>query len=163
MPVKVDLFNELDGTSCMITELCVTDLLAASPHRRLFVYGTLMSNAVSDYGQAARDRLVLEAPSRMAAHTCGLLYELGRYPGLVVNGSTTTVVHGQLLLLADELVTLPWLDDYEAISSAPGADNEYARQLRTVVVPGGTVIAAWVYVYIKPVNGLIPIANGRWR
>jgi gamma-glutamylcyclotransferase (GGCT)/AIG2-like uncharacterized protein YtfP len=145
----------------------MAELLAAPPQQRLFVYGTLMRAAGSNYGQAARMRLDQEAPQRLAAETRGQLYQLGQYPGLVA-GDTGDVVHGELILLRDPAVTLPWLDDYEAISPEPDADNEYARQLREITIPGGATgsgvtVSAWTYVYIKPVRGLRLIVSGRWQ
>jgi gamma-glutamylcyclotransferase (GGCT)/AIG2-like uncharacterized protein YtfP len=142
------------------------ELLSVPPQQRLFVYGTLMSSARGAYGQVARARLLGEAPHRVAAHTLGELYELGQYPGLVVrddpNDKTTNVVHGQLVLLPDEKATLSWLDEYEAISTAPHADNEYVRQLRDVTVADGSTVSAWIYVYVKSVAGLARIQGGRW-
>jgi gamma-glutamylcyclotransferase (GGCT)/AIG2-like uncharacterized protein YtfP len=138
-------------------------LLAAPATHRLFVYGTLMSKAVSDYGLVARTRLIRESwPQRWSATTPGQLYELGRYPGLIATETHNEVVHGELVLLSDPAATLPWLDDYEAISPDPHADNEYVRQLRDVMIVGGPSISAWSYLYVRPVTGLKRIATGRW-
>ena len=138
-------------------------MLLAPAARRLFGYGTLMSSAEGAYGEAARSRLRREAPLRLPASTRGALYELGRYPGLVDAASADERVHGQLVLLADAAATLPWLDEYETISAAPDADNEYARRERTVTLASGRTVTAWSYVYIRPVAGLARIPGGRWR
>jgi gamma-glutamylcyclotransferase (GGCT)/AIG2-like uncharacterized protein YtfP len=142
----------------------LTDLLSAPPQQRLFVYGTLMSSAGGGYGQPARTRLMQEAPHRVAAQTRGRLYELGQYPGLVAGAGAddNDDVHGQLLLLPKPLTTLAWLDEYEVISSAPDADNEYVRELRVVTVAGGRSVNAWTYVYIRSTDGLVRLADGRW-
>jgi gamma-glutamylcyclotransferase (GGCT)/AIG2-like uncharacterized protein YtfP len=140
-----------------------TEILNAPPERRLFVYGTLMSIAAGDYGQAARLQLRQEAPHRVGAHTFGQLFELGRYPGMVTSTVSDDVVHGEVLLLTQPQSTLAWLDEYEAISTAPDANNEYVRQTIRVTVPGGMTIGAWAYIYTKPVQGLVRLASGRWR
>jgi gamma-glutamylcyclotransferase (GGCT)/AIG2-like uncharacterized protein YtfP len=138
-------------------------LLSAPPTHRLFVYGTLMSKAASAYGVAARTRLIQEAwPYRWPASSQGQLYELGRYPGLIASSAPDDVVHGELLLLSDPAATLPWLDDYEAISSDPAADNEYVREIRDVILDGGVRTRAWSYLYVRPATGLRRIVSGRW-
>jgi gamma-glutamylcyclotransferase (GGCT)/AIG2-like uncharacterized protein YtfP len=168
------MINERDSAMVSESEKLISDVLGAEPQQRLFVYGTLMSTAAAEYGLKARSRLLLEAPNRLPAQTSGQLYELGRYPGLVINtpgisGSaanttgTTDIVHGQLMVLADPAVTLAWLDEYEAISPEPGADNEYARCLQTVTITGGRTLRAWTYIYLKSVQGLARVAGGLWR
>ena len=146
-------------------ERVLAEILQAPSQQRLFVYGTLMQAAASDYGLVARRRLVQEAPRRLPARTRGQLYELGQYPGLVdaaTDDATGDEVHGELMLLRDAPATLAWLDEYEAISPAPDADNEYARQLRAVTVVGHSVMA-WTYVYVKSAQGLARVPSGRWQ
>ena len=147
----------------VIDDRILTELLRAPAQQRLFVYGTLMSSAGSDYGQLARARLLQEAPHRFAAQMRGQLYELGQYPGLVASCDADNLVHGQLLLLSSPSATLAWLDDYEAISTAPGADNEYVRELRDVTIAGGPCVSSWVYSYVKSVVGLVRLTDGRWQ
>jgi gamma-glutamylcyclotransferase (GGCT)/AIG2-like uncharacterized protein YtfP len=140
----------------------IEQIRSAPATHRMFVYGTLMASAVSDYGLAARTRLIREASSkRWAATTQGHLYELGRYPGLVT-GTGAGLVHGELFLLSNPTATLPWLDEYEAISLAPRADDEYVRELIDVIVLGGPTLSAWTYRYVRSTTGLKRIASGRW-
>jgi gamma-glutamylcyclotransferase (GGCT)/AIG2-like uncharacterized protein YtfP len=134
------------------------DLLALPPEARLFVYGTLMTTAEGAFGQAARSRLGWDQPDRLTATVRGHIYELGKYPGLVP-AEGTDVVHGQLMRLADPLRTLSWLDEYEEISTAPGADNEYARDLLDVTVDGGPTLSAWVYPTFQRHSALAKVAN----
>jgi gamma-glutamylcyclotransferase (GGCT)/AIG2-like uncharacterized protein YtfP len=163
-PLKIVAINKrADEMLKEIDKRALAELLSAPPQQRLFVYGTLMQAAGSNYGQAARMRLVQEAPQRLVAQTRGQLYELGQYPGLVAGTVDDSAVHGELMLLRDPAVTLPWLDEYEAISPVEGADNEYARQLREIMLPGGPAVSAWTYVYVKPVRGLRRIVSGRWQ
>jgi gamma-glutamylcyclotransferase (GGCT)/AIG2-like uncharacterized protein YtfP len=145
-------------------EHAAAEILRAPATQRLFVYGTLLSTAAGDYGKGARLRLISEAfPRRFPATTAGRLYELGQYPGLVASSAAPDIVHGQLLLLSDPAATLPWLDEYEMISSAPHAGNEYVRQLRDVSIIGGQTVSAWSYLYLKSVVGLPRIPSGRWQ
>jgi gamma-glutamylcyclotransferase (GGCT)/AIG2-like uncharacterized protein YtfP len=159
------MMEKLDGRAASHSpaEVARAKVLAAPASHRLFVYGTLMQRAASDYGRAARNRLQHEAwPDRLVATTPGQLFELGQYPGLVASSALDELVHGELLLLSDPTATLAWLDEYEAISSDPQADNEYVRKLKGVRMTGGPRIDAWTYLYIKPTTGLKRNASGRW-
>ncbi len=142
----------------------LTELLQAPASQRLFVYGTLMTTAVGSYGQVARTRLMAECgPLRLPATTRGRLYELGQYPGMAASTGPDDVVHGELLLLSDPAKTLPWLDEYEMISTDPHADNEYVRDMHEVTIHGGQSIRAMTYLYVKPILGLTRVTSGRWR
>lgn len=131
----------------------------------LFVYGTLMPTAGSDYGRHARQRLVREASLIGAATMPGRLYDLGRYPGVVERADAGQIVHGELLRLADPVPTLAWLDRYENI--VPGgyaATNEYGRVERPVMLAGEVgPVDAWVYIYQWSVTGGVLVPDGRWR
>ena len=67
----------------------------------LFVYGTLLSADTGAMGRSQRERLGRESRSLGSAWTTGLLYNLGRYPGLVLPAGAGAVVHGELLQLID--------------------------------------------------------------
>ena len=128
----------------------------------LFVYGTLKSTASSVLGRDMRLRLRREARVVGPASIVGQLYDLGRYPVLVINGGMTDRVHGELIEISAPAITFPWLDAYEGIGrNASGAD-EYQRVEQSVEQAAGGAMTAWVYVYQKPIAGLPRIQSGRW-
>ncbi len=130
--------------------------------RFLFAYGTLMSQAGGTMGRAQRERLARETSVLAQAATFrGRLFDLGRYPGLVDDG-TPGVVHGEVREMLDPAKTLAWLDCYEGIVSGEHDHNEYERAQRQVMLGTGSPIMAWVYLYRKPTTGLVEIAEGRW-
>ncbi len=130
-----------------------------NPH--LFVYGTLMSSADSDYGRESRARLHASAKSLGPATVRGRLHDLGAYPGFVASTDAADVVHGELLRLDDPEAVLPWLDAYEGIvPGAPG--NEYERVTTEARLAGGETVTAWVYLCRLDVSALPRIGNGRW-
>ena len=138
--------------------------------RYLFVYGTLMSGAATDFGAEQRVRLASESDSLgPASLPHALLYDLGRYPGAMSGGGIYDIVHGEVVLLADAVASLGWLDDYEGY--APNGDNneadsnEYERAVRQVRLAGGETFDAWVYLLREaPADAdACRIASGRWE
>ena len=129
----------------------------------VFVYGTLMSTAIGAMGKAQRDRLQTEGRGLGAATLHGaLLYDLGRYPGLIESGDRDHIVHGEVITLANPQITLRWLDDYEGLIPGDNDQNEYARLERQVRFADGGELSAWVYVFLREVARHRLIANGRW-
>lgn len=106
----------------------------------LFAYGTLQE-------ARQRDAVLGGAPTRVVGRgsVAGTLYDLGEFPGLVAGGAAR--VPGTLIELPDETV-LPLLDAYEGI-----ADGLYRRVRATVQLDSGAEVAAWLYVYLRPVAG----------
>lgn len=132
--------------------------------RFLFVYGTLMSEALGALGKAQRQRLARESRKLGAATMAGArLCDLGRYPGLVETGDPSHIVHGELVELIDARVTFPWLDAYEGIVSGDHDQNEYLRLERQVRLAHGETLRASVYVFRRDAARFPPIAGGRWK
>lgn len=130
---------------------------------RLFVYGTLMSTAQGALGMAQRAQLTRE--SRLlgpAALPGALLYDLGRYPGLVLTQDETQLVHGQAVELLKPARSFIWLDEYEGFAPDEEHRNDYNRVERTVRLANGELITAWVYVFLRDVLQRRPISSGRW-
>jgi gamma-glutamylcyclotransferase (GGCT)/AIG2-like uncharacterized protein YtfP len=129
----------------------------------LFVYGTLMSTAAGDLGRDMRLRLRREARVVGAATLQGRLHDLGRYPVMVSSDDAADIVHGELLDIIDPVVTLPWLDDYEGIGRGAAHVDEYRRIETVSRLTAGGELAAWVYLFNRPVTGLPRIRSGRWQ
>jgi gamma-glutamylcyclotransferase (GGCT)/AIG2-like uncharacterized protein YtfP len=119
---------------------------------RLFVYGHLRR------GQVGHERL------RLAQHTQwlgearihGRLYDLGDYPGLILGGED--VVRGEVIGF-DDATLWALLDAYEEYDPNQPETSEYRRVEADFLNDSGP---AWVYVFNRPVEGLIPIASGVW-
>src|SRR5690349_2180453 len=102
-----------EQNACAIAHAAVAPLpgKAAAPSRYLFLYGTLMSGARGVLGTEERLRLARESDSLGPASLIGAhLYDLGHYPGVLLNGDLDAIVHGELVLLAKPQVTVLWLD-----------------------------------------------------
>lgn len=128
----------------------------------LFLYGTLMSGARSVLGAEQRLRLARESDSLGPASLIGAyLYDLGAYPGVLVNQELDAIVHGELVLLAQPQASILWLDEYEGF--VHGADdNDYDRIVHQIRLAGGETVDAWIYVlHGAPTCGR-HVVSGRW-
>lgn len=124
----------------------------------LFVYGTLMRGF--DHPMA---RLLAGHAEFLGEATCrGRLVLVKHYPGLLLSGAPSDVVHGELfqLRVPDEL--LRELDMYEACGEGFPEPTEYLRLLIDVARADGATQKAWTYVYNWPVTDLPVIASGRF-
>ena len=130
-------------------------------HELLFVYGTLLSGDRGPTGRTQRARLAGEARFIATGTTEGRLYDLGRYPGIVVP-SPGEIVHGEVLELAIAARTLRWLDVYEGIVPGRDAHNEYERLLCDVMLDDGQGRRAWIYVYRGLLAAATHIPESRW-
>ena len=122
---------------------------------RLFVYGTLRSDATDSMGRAARERLQRQSSLVGPAMMPGVMYDLGRYPGVQQqDGDPDRHVQGEVLALRDPDTVFAWLDGYEG--------DEYDRVEREAVVAGAGTTIAWVYLLrITPAAPIIP--SGIWQ
>lgn len=118
----------------------------------LFVYGHLR------FGQVGHERLGLAQCTQWLgeARIHGRLYDLGDYPGLILGGDD--IVHGDLIGF-DDATLWALLDAYEECDPGAPEISEYRRLEADLHDEGGR---AWVYVYNRSVEGLIPIASGIW-
>lgn len=121
-----------------------------------------MSTATGDTGLAERARLARDGRSLGPATILGLLYDLGRYPGLVESSDPACVVHGEVFALAKPIESFAWLDDYEGIAPGEHTDNEYARVERTACLATGEALPVWVYLFRKDASQARLILSGRW-
>lgn len=110
----------------------------------LFVYGTLMSTSLSGM------ELIGKARAR------GSLFDLGHYPGLVVEDSGS-VVYGELYEATPRALSL--LDRFERYDSSSLKESLYIRCRVRLIEPN---VTAWVYIYNQPVLGCPRIDGGEW-
>jgi gamma-glutamylcyclotransferase (GGCT)/AIG2-like uncharacterized protein YtfP len=117
---------------------------------RLFVYGTLRSVFQNEFA-----RLLAEGENLLGGgRVHGKLYDIGRYPGLVLSSAAEEWAVGEVYRLRDADRTLAILDRYE------GAD--FTRVSGDVLLDTGEPSPAWVYVYNRPVDEQRRILSGNY-
>jgi len=118
----------------------------------LFVYGTLRPAANDPAGRRARECLATESRPVGPAATHGVLYDLGRYPGLWFAGAGRVV--GNVVELTGPQATFAWLDLYEG--------GEYERVRRQVALETGGAVEAWLYALRRRPAGAAIVQGGDW-
>lgn len=122
----------------------------------LFVYGTLRK----DSSQPMAKLLVENSRFLGTASTQGALYDLGRYPGMVISDNPDHVTHGELFELTDPQNVLGPLDDYEECSDNFPKPTLYERKICSVLLEDGNRIEAWTYIYNRKVEGHFFVREG---
>lgn len=109
----------------------------------LFVYGTLHPERAPEEIADVVEKL------RPVGHGTirGTLYDLGEYPGVVVDGPRRQKIPGSVFTLPEDPKALAELDRYEEFHPADPAKSLFIRAKRMVTLANGTRRLCWVYVY----------------
>jgi gamma-glutamylcyclotransferase (GGCT)/AIG2-like uncharacterized protein YtfP len=122
----------------------------------LFVYGTLRSNLVP---QDLRG-LVQQMRRIGAAYAHGHLYDLGEYPGAIIDADCDRRIIGEVLELTDSESILTALDHYEGFDSNDRGASLFVRTGCHVILENGEGIECWVYVYNGEISSAKLIESG---
>jgi gamma-glutamylcyclotransferase (GGCT)/AIG2-like uncharacterized protein YtfP len=90
----------------------------------------------------------------------GRLYDLGEYPGLVLEQGAA-VVKGQLLQIPNQQI-LEQLDRYEACPLPDSPQGLFRRVKTTASEYSGQASVCWVYVYNRDVTRVPLVECGCW-
>ena len=112
----------------------------------LLAYGTLMR------GFRLHALLERRATYLGEASTSGLLFDLGSYPAALK--SATGTIHGEVYRLTDP-------DLLRALDSAEG--SQYHREQAGIELASGGTVWAYVYWYVGPLEGAVPVPGGDYR
>jgi gamma-glutamylcyclotransferase (GGCT)/AIG2-like uncharacterized protein YtfP len=125
----------------------------------LFVCGTLLSGLTpaSIAHLAERFKIVGEATVQ------GTLYDLGEYPGAVLDERGSERVRGMVFELPDDPAFLLALDDYEGIVPSNEAASLFLRVRTEAVLADDRRIPCWMYVYNREINGQSLVPDGDYR
>lgn len=121
----------------------------------LFLYGTLLPEYAPDEiaSKVQRLRCVGSASVR------GRLYDLGQYPGAILDASTGTRIYGQLFVLPPDQTVLRALDAYEGFEPDDIESSLFVRQKVEGILSDGRAIPCWIYVYNRD-PGTAPLVSG---
>jgi gamma-glutamylcyclotransferase (GGCT)/AIG2-like uncharacterized protein YtfP len=124
----------------------------------LFAYGTLQAAYAAEEIRPLMARL----RSMGEASVRGVLYDLGDYPGAVLDPSSASKVFGTVFELPDCEETLAELDRYEEFDPNARADSLFVRVREPVALQSGEVAMSWIYVYQRNPGGAPIIESGRY-
>ena len=122
----------------------------------LFVYGTLLD-------EQNKLTIYLKQNSNFYSNGKfkGRLYDLGEYPGAVLNKKYGGYIYGRIVELINPLETLKYLDDYEGFGEHHDKPNLFIRKTIPVETDCGPK-DCWVYLYNLPVEGFRVIKSGNY-
>ena len=113
-----------------------------SERQYLFVYGTLKRSITNPVGVMMRAHANYLAEAIIA----GRIYDLGPYPGMVVE-DCGSAVYGELYEIVHPNALLSLLDAYEGCGLTDPHPHEFVRVEATVRDTDGIDYRAWVYAY----------------
>ena len=121
----------------------------------LFMYGTLRPTEA--------DKEIAHIVKRLrrigAAYVRGRLYNLGEYPGAVIDHSSNTSIHGELVELPADKTILDALDKYEEFDPLRPEKSLFIRKKAKIKLASGRRVEGWIYVYNRD-PGHAPIIRG---
>ena len=121
----------------------------------LFVYGTLL-RADNEFGHYLCDHSKYHKKGKLK----GLLYDIGDFPGAILQPKGQSYVHGSVYeVFTDEVLWV--LDEYEGMGPSEVHPQEYTRQLADIETPDET-ITCWVYLYNWPLDDCPLISSGNY-
>ncbi|WP_263352232.1 gamma-glutamylcyclotransferase family protein [Acidicapsa acidisoli] len=125
----------------------------------LFTYGTLQPGLAPDCIAHAVNKL--RSIGESSIH--GELYDLGEYPGAVLNPRSRHQIHGMVFLLPEDANILRQFDDYEGFQIDSPETSLFLRELHPVVLTAtGQTLPCWVYVYNGKPDPVRILPNGRF-
>ncbi len=95
----------------------------------------------------------------------GRLYDLGEYPGAVLDSDDGRRIIGEVFRLPDDGATLDALDAYEEFDPENICASPFIRRIRQVTLEDGSKLDCWIYVYNGRVSTTTLIKSGdyMWR
>jgi gamma-glutamylcyclotransferase (GGCT)/AIG2-like uncharacterized protein YtfP len=125
----------------------------------LFAYGTLQPGLApkSMAGLVARLRVI------GTGFVCGVLYNLGRYPGAIADAGAAGRISGVVLELPDDPAILLALDEFEGFDPQSPGNSEFVRERQRVELATGETLECWFYRYNREVEERWQIVSGDWR
>jgi gamma-glutamylcyclotransferase (GGCT)/AIG2-like uncharacterized protein YtfP len=124
----------------------------------IFIYGTLHPGLAPDEIARAVESLKPVGEGSIG----GVLYDLGDYPGALVDATSESRIYGAVFELPGDANILLALDRYEWFNPQNEADSLFVRVKHEVELRDGRAIECWMYVYNMEPDGARVIADGRF-
>lgn len=96
------------------------------------------------------------------ATTKGCLYDLGEYPGAIIDPSAKTLIYGEVYQLPLDKDLLSKLDLYEEYYPSKPQDSLFVRTNCFANTFDGHTLECWIYAYNGDVKAAPLILNGNY-
>ena len=124
----------------------------------LFVYGTLHP----DHAPEEVADLVRRFEGVGKGTVAGTLYDLGSYPGAVLDESSRRSIAGTVFRLPTGDDILPRLDAYEGFEPEAPERSLFVRRLHPVRLADGRELPCWIYEYNGELHRAAIIESGAY-
>lgn len=131
-------------------------IIMSTTNPYLFVYGTLLTTG-NPYAHYLQKHCSLVGAAKLK----GILYDIGEYPGAVINLTGDQYIYGSTYLMNDAAQVLKVIDEYEGIGPNETLPHEYERVLVEVEGDIG-VFTCWVYIYNWSISEKRQIPGGNY-
>lgn len=122
----------------------------------LFVYGTLQP----DIAPPEIANTVRQLRPIGSAFVRGRLYDLGEYPGVILDASSDTTISGEVFELPDDQTVLTTLDEYEGFNPSDHEASLFVRIKCLVILSDGRKLESWIYVYNRSPEQMPLVTSG---
>lgn len=122
----------------------------------LFAYGTLRPGFAPREVAGLFRRIIRIG----AASVPGRLYNLGDYPGAILDPNSEAKIIGEIFQLPTDVETLAALDAYEGVDPADPAASLFARRKCDALLNDGGQLECWVYEYNREIAPSTLIEGG---
>jgi gamma-glutamylcyclotransferase (GGCT)/AIG2-like uncharacterized protein YtfP len=125
----------------------------------LFAYGTLQAEL------APREVALLVARLRRVGEgsVVGTLYDLGRYPGAVIDAASERRIYGTVFELPEDPELWRELDAYEEYAPELPEASQFVRARTVAKMKDGDSLECWIYVYNRSLAGAKVVESGVWK
>lgn len=125
----------------------------------LFTYGTLQPNHAP--GEIASAVAHLQPVGKGFVH--GVLYDLGDYPGAVLDPSSKRKISGTVFRLPEDAYILSTLDEYEGYDPHAPDGSLFIRTRYPVTLITGNILQCWLYTYNRNPETARILTSGQYR
>jgi gamma-glutamylcyclotransferase (GGCT)/AIG2-like uncharacterized protein YtfP len=125
----------------------------------LFAYGTLQAEL------APREVALLVARLRRVGEgsVVGTLYDLGHYPGAVLDAASERRIYGTVFELPEDPELWRELDAYEEYAPELPEASQFVRARTVAKMKDGDSLECWIYVYNRSLAGAKVVESGVWK
>ena len=124
----------------------------------LFVYGTLKAGHAPTEIADAVEKLQHVGKAKVR----GVLFDLGEYPGAVLNPASPQEVSGEVFELPPDPTVLHQLDEYEGFDPASPDQSLFLRVRQPVALDSGGTLPCWIYTYNRDPGSARIVAHGHF-
>jgi gamma-glutamylcyclotransferase (GGCT)/AIG2-like uncharacterized protein YtfP len=142
-----------------VADLCRGSLKQTPMSDYLFTYGTLHPGHAPEEIAPAVGKLRPVG----TGFVYGSLYDLGDYPGAVLDAASSRKISGTVFRLPEDENVLGQLDEYEGFDPDSPGQSLFLRTCCSVTLDNGDSLTCWIYIYNRKPETARVLASGAYQ